>query len=247
MKTLRYPVIIGVLASLSLLGRAAVAQADGGTALEVKASGKKTFFVNSRAGNSQVTILSESTLEDFTTVCNQVSGECRLEPKHLETMNGRFALKTADMRTGIALRDEHLRGPDWLDAAKNPEVIIELTKAQDARKTGPNTASLTLVGNCIIRGLSKPIQIPCTLTYLDESPVTMKIVKGDVIRLRAEFSIMLSDFGITGPKGSETIGVKVSDVQHIKVSVFAATQPPPKELKVDREPATPAPPGKTAP
>ena len=235
------------LAFLLVVTAAASSSRAAGTALDVKASGPKTFYVNSRAGNSQVTVLSESTLEDFTTVCNQVAGECRVDPRNLESLSGRFSLKVADMRTGISLRDEHLRGDDWLNASAYPQIIIEVSRAERAKKTGPNTASMTLACKCTIRDQTRPVMIPCTLTYLDESPTTMKVVKGDLIRLRAEFELKLSDFGISGPKGSETIGMKVSDVQKIKISVFAATQAPPKSLSVDKESPAPSPDPKQSP
>jgi polyisoprenoid-binding protein YceI len=205
------------------------------TALEVKASGEKTFYVNPRAGNSQVTVFSQSTLEDFTTVCNQVSGQWQLDPRNLESLRGRFALRVADMYTGLDLRDRDLRGPDWFDAEHYPEVLVEVAKVEDVKKVTASTATMKLVGTCAMHGKTNPVEIPCTLAYLDESPQTMNLVKGDVIRIRAQFGVKLSDFGITGPRGSNTIGLKVSDQQDIRVTVFGATERPPEALKTDTE------------
>lgn len=211
------------------------------TVLDVKASGSKTFYVDDRAGNNQVSIFSQSTLEDFTMVCNKVSGACKLDPKDIEAFTGRFSLRVEDMRTGIELRDTHLRSPDWFDAQKNPEVVIEVTKVEDVKKTEGNTVSLKLVGTCTMHGKTSQVAIPATLTYLDESPITMKRVKGDLIRIRAEFDVKLSDYGITGPTGSDTIGLKVSDTQAIKVTVFGSTEKPAEALRIDTAPTTTAP------
>jgi polyisoprenoid-binding protein YceI len=211
------------------------------TALDVKASGEKKFYVNSRAGNSQVTILSQSTLEDFTTVCNQVGGEWTIDPKKLESLRGRFALRIENLHTGIDLRDHDLRGAEWFDAAKYPEIVVEITKAEGAKKVNATTATLTLVGTCTLHGKTNPVSIACTLAYLDESPVTKKLVNGDVIRLRAEFEFKLSDYGVSGPPGSDTVGLKVSDVQAVKVTVFGATERPPDPLRPDTQPTNQAP------
>jgi polyisoprenoid-binding protein YceI len=208
------------------------------TGLDVKASGEKTFYVNPRAGNSQVTVFSQSTLEDFTTVCNRVSGEWQIDPKNLETLHGKFSMRVENMHTGIDVRDRDLRGADWFDAARYPEIAIEITKVEDVKKQDANTAAMKFVGTCSMHGHTNPVSIPCTLAYLDESPMTMKLVKGDVIRIRAEFKVKLSDYGITGPPGTQTIGVKVSDDQDIKVTVFGATEKPPADLAVDKESAT---------
>jgi polyisoprenoid-binding protein YceI len=206
-----------------------------GTALDVKATGKKTFYVDGRAGNNQVSILSQSTLEDFTVVCNKVTGQCDLDPKSVESLRGKFSVRVEDLRTGIDLRDEHLRTADWLDAAKSPEIIIEVTGIEDAKKTGANQASLVLVGTCTVRGKTNPIKIPTDLVYLDESPTTMKRVKGDLLRLRSEFKLKLSDYGITGPPGSDVIGLKVADTLDVRVTVFGSTEKAPENLAPDKE------------
>jgi polyisoprenoid-binding protein YceI len=211
------------------------------TALDVKASGEKVFYVNPRAGNSQVTVFSQSTLEDFTTVCNQVSGEWKVNPKNLEALRDHFAMRVEDMHTGIALRDKDLRGRDWFNADQYPEIVVDITGVKDVKKVDANSATMKLLGTCSMHGKSNPVEIPCTLAYLDESPTTMHLVKGDVIRIRAEFSVKLSDYGITGPSGTETIGVKVSDVQSIRVTIFGSTERPPEDLKKDVEPTTTAP------
>jgi polyisoprenoid-binding protein YceI len=217
------------------------------TALDVKASGEKTFYVYPRAGSSQVTIFSRSVLEDFTIVCNRVSGQWEVDPKNLEALRGRFAMRVNDMYTGIDLRDRDMRGPNWFDAARYPEITVDVSRVTDVRKASPNTATMNLVGVCSMHGRSNPVSIPCTLAYLDESPATTNLVKGDVLRIRAEFVIRLSDYGITGPPASEMIGVTVSNDQDIKVTIFGATGKPPAELAADQEPGaggatTPSPP-----
>jgi polyisoprenoid-binding protein YceI len=215
----------------------AAAAAGESVALDVKASGRKTMYIDDRAGNNQVSVLSESTLEDFTVVCNQVKGKCELDPKDLATLRGRFSLRVEHLRTGIELRDEHLRGPDWMDAKNHPEVTIDVTSVEDIRTTSANEAALTLVGTCTIKGKSNEVRLPAALTYLDESPVTQRRVKGDLLRLRSEFSIMLSDYGVTGPPGSDFIGLKVADTMQIKVSVFGTTDVPPGTIQADDRPA----------
>ncbi len=203
------------------------------TALETKASGTKTFYADARAGNNQVSFFSESTLEDFTGVCNQVGGQCQFDPQHLESFSGKFQIALKDVSTGIALRDQHMRSADWLDAKQHPQIILEIEKVEKVKKTAPAAASMMLVGKLDLHGVRKPIQIPATLRYLDESPQTMRRVKGDLIRIRAKFSLSLADYGVKGPQGSDIIGLKVSDNIDLKVTVFGSTEVPPDPLKAD--------------
>ncbi len=204
------------------------------TSLDVKARGAKAFYVDTAAGRNQVAIFSESTLEDFTIVCNEVAGEWQFNPQHVEAIKGHFSIKVEDLHTGIDLRDHHLRSSDWLDAAKYPLITVTIDRAEDVKKTTANTASMALVGKCSVHGVTREVRIPAVLTYLDETPKTMERVKGDLTRLRAEFQIKLSDYQVQGPVGSDTIGLKVANSLPIKASVFGSTSKPPAPLKVDR-------------
>jgi polyisoprenoid-binding protein YceI len=217
------------LAASLLVAPAALAQ----SALDVKASSEQTFYADKRAGNNQVTFESQSTIEDFTGICNEVGGQCKLNPKNIEGINGRFTVQVADLRTGIELRDEHLRSADWMHAEKHPALVVEIKSAESVQKKAAETAALTLVAVCTIKGVTKDVKIPATLTYLDESPQTQKRVKGDLLRIRAEWDVKLSDYGITGPPGSDTIGLKVSDTIVVKVSVYCSTEKPAPDLKAD--------------
>ncbi len=185
-----------------------------------------------------MTFLSSSTLEDFTGVVNKVGGECKIDPTNLEKLSGKFSVRVADMKTGIDLRDQHMRSADWLDAEKFPQIMIEITSAEGVKKTGPNAAEMTLIGKCTIKGTTHDVKLPANLVYLDESPETQRKAKGDLMRLRSEFKLKLSDYGITGPKGSDFIGLKVADTIELRVGVFGSTEKPPEALKTDNGPAS---------
>jgi polyisoprenoid-binding protein YceI len=231
-RRIRMAGLLAVLVGLTASGQ--VAQEGSHTALDVKATGPKTFYIDDRAGANQVSIFSESTLEDFTIVCNKLSGQCSLDPHNVESFKGEFSLRVEDLKTGIDLRDHHLRGPDWLDAAKYPKVVIKVTRVEDVKKTAPNSVSMTLVGTCSFHGRAQDQRIPSTLTYLDESPRTMERVKGDLMRLRARLTVKLSDHGVTGPTGgANTVGLKVADVMPVRVTIFGSTERPPDPLKPD--------------
>lgn len=208
------------------------------TALEVKATQPKMFYVDTVAGRNQVAISSESTLEDFTIVCNRIDGAWKFDPRHVEALTGRFAIRVEDLRSGIELRDRHLRDADWLDAAKSPEIVIVVSRAEAVKKTAPNAVNLVLVGRLSLHGVTRDIRVPLNLTYLDESPRTMQRLKGDLIRLRTGFEVSLADYQIRGPAGSNVIGLKVADRLPIKVSVFGSTEKPPPTLKADNLGAT---------
>ena len=135
-----------------------------GTALSVKASGTQKMYIHARAGNNQVTIFSESTIEDFTVVCNQVTGTCEIDPRNVESLKGSFSFRVEGLSTGIELRDQHLRSSDWLDVKKYPDITIKIDKARDVKVVAPQSAKLTLVGTCWLHGVERKVEIPATIT-----------------------------------------------------------------------------------
>jgi polyisoprenoid-binding protein YceI len=237
--------LAGVVAAVGVLVYAQDTQPPKVTSLDVKARGAKSFYVDPAAGRNQVAIFSESTLEDFTIVCNEVSGEWQFNPQNIEQIKGKFSLKVEELRTGIELRDQHLVSPDWLDAAKYPLIVINIERAEEVKKTVANAASMVMVGTCSLHGVAHDVGIQTTVTYLDETPKPMERVKGDLIRLRADFQIKLADYHVRGPVGSDTIGLKVAEVLPIKASVFGSTEKPHAPLKLDKPGATTLPAGLT--
>jgi polyisoprenoid-binding protein YceI len=212
----------------------------------MEARGLRTFYVDNQVGANQVSFTSQAPLEDFTGVCNRVNGEWQFDPKAVEQFSGRFSIRVEDMGTGLELRDTHMRGPDWLNAAEYPEITVEIVSVEDVKKIDATNVSLTLVGTCTLHGKSAPARIPATLAYLQETPTTQRRVKGDLLRVRAQFTVKLSDHGVTGPKASDTLGLTVADEIEIRAAVFGSTEPPPKPLVADK-PAGMERPGKPAP
>jgi polyisoprenoid-binding protein YceI len=237
--------LAGVVVMVAGLVYAQEVQPPKATSLEVKARGMKTFYVDPAAGRNQVAIFSESTLEDFTIVCNEVVGEWQFNPQNVEQIKGKFSVKVEDLRTGIELRDHHLVSPDWLDAARYPLITVTIERAEAVKKTAANAVTMTMVGNCNLHGATHDVRIPSALTFLDETPKTMERVKGDLIRLRAEFQIKLADYQVRGPTGSDTVGLKVAEVMPIKASVFGSTEKPHPPLTVDQPGAATLPAGVT--
>lgn len=226
------------LVVLAAIGRAAVAllagppaatlpaalavDANPSTSLDAKADSVKTFDLRQRPGTNQVSIDSKSTLGDFTSLCSEVTGQFQLDPRRLEGLAGRASMPVNGLHTGIKLRDKHLRGPDWFDAARYPDIVVAISRAEDVHRQSGNSATMMLVGQCTMHGVTRDIRVPATLVYVDETPETARQVPGDLVSIRSEFEFRLSDYNI---KGSKMLGLKVQDIQHVRVAVVASSRP----------------------
>lgn len=115
---------------------------------------------------------------------------------------------SVDTRNGE--RDEHLRNPDFLDAAKFPTITFTSTKVEKAGEGG-----WKLTGDLNLHGVTKPV-------VLDVTNVTppVKDPSGNTrIGAQAVTKISRQDFGIVFNKALDGGGVLVGDEIGITIDV----------------------------
>ena len=92
------------------------------------ADSARTFKVDS-SGGSSIQFVSDAPLEKFTGKSTAVSGEIKVDPDKVSTGKADLAVDAASINTNLKLRDEHLRGENWLDAKKFPQAKLVITPA----------------------------------------------------------------------------------------------------------------------
>lgn len=187
-------------------------------ALAVGASAQtKTFTVEKDTPPQQriATVTSNADFEDFTGLTHNVIGTIRWDPK-ARTGSGKMTVNVKDIDTGIALRNEHMAGPMWLDAEKFPTISFESTKI--THKSGD---TYTVEGKFTMHGVTKTLSVDCQIRYLPESDATKKAgFKGDVLNIKSSFTVRLSDFGVMIPDPAKG---RVANTVKITISAFAQT------------------------
>lgn len=130
-----------------------------------------------------------------------------------------FTAKVESIDTGVAGRDNHLRTADFFEVAKFPEMTFKSTKVE---KKGNG---YVLHGDFTLKGVTKPISFPFTLTG------AVKDNRGNVrFGVAGETKINRRDYGITWgsamPNGGKNVGDEVTiDLQLEAVKAAApATQ-----------------------
>jgi len=109
-----------------------------------------------------------------------------------------------------------LLGKDWLDVAKNPKIEFAIKKVTESKSEGGNIFDLTVVGDMTCKGVTKELTVPVKATYLAGklSERSSKLT-GDLLVLRAHFSMKRKDFGI---KPDMTDKVVAEEIQ-LRVSI----------------------------
>ncbi|MHC4608129.1 MAG: YceI family protein [Planctomycetota bacterium] len=172
-----------------------------------------------------ITFESEADLETIVGTSNEARGEIRADlVNHKGSV--RIVVPVASLKTGIDLRDEHLRGPYWLDAAKYPEIVFASTKVVPV-KDSKNLVEVA--GDFTLHGVTKRKKVVVDWRHLPEELTEKKgFPAGKWIRFRASFDVKLSEHGVEIP--DMAIG-KVSDVWKVKFVLFGGTAPVGKDKK----------------
>lgn len=118
---------------------------------------------------------------------NNTTGKVILDPKAASGGSIEVSIDTASIDTGLAELEEHLRGKDFLDAARFPQTKFVSTKLIFDRE------NLTAVdGNLTFHGVTKPIHLTVDHFHCGINPIALKSVCG----VNAYTDIKRSEFGV---------------------------------------------------
>jgi len=146
----------------------------------------------------------------------KVSGKIVYDEADVTKSSADITIDTGSINTRVAIRDEHLRSPDFLDVAKYPAISF---KSKRVEKAGNGTLKMT--GDLTIRGVTKEV----VLTV--EGPTTTIKDPGGNYRVggQAITKINRKDFGLVWNKPLETGGVVVGDEVEITIDVEIYKKP----------------------
>ncbi len=141
---------------------------------------------------------------------DQVEGELMLDQAAPENSIVSATIQTASISTGSDLRNEHLRGDRWLNAAQFPTMTFRSTSVA---RIDDNAADV--VGDMTIHGVTQPVTLRVTLNQIGTLPNNQQTGAG----FSATGVISRAAFGInTAPN---LIG------DEIRITIEALGQAPP--------------------
>lgn len=118
------------------------------------------------------------------------------DPKKPTTLSAEVTIQAASVNTKNEKRDEHLRAPDFFDAAKFPTIVFKSEKVEI--RGGKNI----MVGTLTMHGVSKKIEIPFEISGPVVDPWKMTRMG-----LEGSFSLDRQDYGVSG--GVPAVGNEV--------------------------------------
>lgn len=183
----------------------------------------QTFSVDTKDGRNQASFISDAPFEKIVGLANGLDATVMLNINEItQKPIGKVKVPIKNIKTGIDLRDEHLRSEMWLHADKFPYAEFQLTgiKSSSSQKLNDGErVKATLIGKFSVHGITIDVEVPATLAYFKESQRTKVKTPGNLLVANAEFDIKLSDYGIQIP---DMVVGKVSDNVKITTSFVAS-------------------------
>jgi len=137
-------------------------------------------------------------------------GVVMIDDKDITQMKVEMAIEAASVNTGHAQRDDHLRGPDFLDVVQYPVITFSSSKVVKA-----DGGKLKVTGNLTIHGVTREITVDVA------GPTAEVKDPGGNFRRGATATVKISrkDFGMTWNKVLDGGGLVVGDEVNIYVEV----------------------------
>jgi polyisoprenoid-binding protein YceI len=209
-----------LLLHVVLVGAAAAGSID-----PARAGEAVRFVVDDPLGRDLITWTMSAPLELIVGTTSAVRGEVALDRENLMSAETRARIEVdlAQFRTGIGLRDRHLRDV-FLETARYPQAVFTLERVSSATcdSLPPDTVvQASAAGVLELHGVRRPVTIPITLLYVREvlpgEPALLPAKPGNLLRITAEFEVLLADYGIK----RRGIILQVDDSVRVGVSLLA--------------------------
>jgi len=194
-----------ILASIALAGAALAAP--------------QTFDFKDPKGINNAGFKLDAPLEAINGNASDISGTVTFDPENPGATKGKIIVATASLMLPNPMQKQHMLSDKWLDAVKFPEITFESKEFKNV-KTAGDTTTADATDTFTLKGVSKELTVPVKLTYLkDKLGQRVPNQKGDLLVIRASFTIKRSDFNINPGQFED----KVSDTIELTLSIAGAS------------------------
>lgn len=171
-------------------------------------AGQLTFDFKDPKQVNNVVFQTDAPLESINGTATGISGKVDFDPANPASLKGKIIVDAASLRVPNTMMQGHLQSANWLDVKQFPEITFEAASLANVKTEGDKTTA-DVTGTMTLHGVSKKITVPgVQITFLkDKLKDRFPQLQGDLLVVRAKFSIKRGDFNINKGKMED----KVSD------------------------------------
>ncbi|MDH3217756.1 MAG: YceI family protein [Candidatus Krumholzibacteria bacterium] len=140
----------------------------------------------------------------------EFEGMIMYDEANMKNSSVSVTIKTASISTANDDRDGHIKGDEFLDAAKHPEIKFHSTKVM------PKGDGFVAVGDLTIRGVTKSVQLPFNFNGVITDPWGNTRMGAD-----ATLKINRHDFGVSWSEKLDNGGLVVGNEVFIDIQLEA--------------------------
>jgi polyisoprenoid-binding protein YceI len=179
----------------------------------------QTFDFKDPKGVNNAVFKLDAPLESVNGSASGISGTVSFDPENPAATTGKIVVASESLTVPNPMQKEHLHSDKWLDVAKFPEITFEAKSLANVKTDGDVTTA-DATGTFTLHGIAKDITVPIKLTYLkDKLSARVPNMKGDLLVIRANFSINRNDFDIQKGQFED----KVADDIELSLSIAGAS------------------------
>ena len=179
----------------------------------------QTFDFKDPKGINNAGFKLDAPLEAINGNASGVSGTVTFDPENPGVTQGKIIVATGSLMLPNPMQRQHMLSDKWLDATKFPEISFESKAFKNVKNTGDATTA-DVTGTFTLKGVSRELTVPVKLNCLkDKLGERVPNQKGDLLVIRASFSIKRGDFNINPGQYED----KVSDNIEITLSIAGAS------------------------
>ena len=178
----------------------------------------ETFDFKDPKGVNNAVFKLDAPLESVNGSASGISGTVTFDPANPAATTGKIVVASDSLTVPNPMQKEHLHSAAWLDTAKYPEITFEVKSIANVKTDGDVTTA-DVTGPFSLHGVTKEITVPVKFTYLkDKLSARVPNLKGDLLVIRANFSINRDDFNIQKGQSED----KVADEIDLNLSIAGA-------------------------
>jgi polyisoprenoid-binding protein YceI len=179
----------------------------------------QTFDFKDPKGVNNVVFKLDAPLESVNGSASGISGIVSFDPENPSATTGKIVVASESMTVPNPIQNGHMHSDKWLDAAKYPEITFEAKSLANVKTEG-DAITADVTGTFSLHGVAKEITTPVRLTYLkDKLSARVPNLKGDLLVIRANFTINRNDFNIQKGQFED----KVADIIDLSLSIAGAS------------------------
>lgn len=168
----------------------------------------KAYDFKDPKGVNAIQFTLDSVLEPIVGTASAVEGTVTFDPADVAATKGEIEVEAASLKVPNAKMTEHIIGADWIDAAKHEDISFEFSKLDSVKSIGDGKWSAIAAGKFTLKGVSKDVIVPVTLSHLDGAygkRLNKPELGGDLLVVRGEFTIQRGEFGIQPGKNEDKV------------------------------------------